>query len=112
MTAAPWQELRTHANTTLPQTATHTRPADTPTALGGKGADTTVSYSLPCRVTRLAGGEATTAARTNSAAQWAVTVPYGTDLRVQDALTVSGQRYEVVGFATGPTAILCRAWCA
>lgn len=111
MTGAPWQALRAHAARTLTGTALWTRPSDTPSTLGGQGTDATVSAALPCRLARLSGREAGDAARTNSAAQWVITVPYGTDIREQDALTVASKRYEVVGFASGDTSTLVRVWC-
>ena len=105
--------LRTYvAAATLPSACVWVRPTVTSGDLGETAETwTTVGASVPCRIARLQGREAADAARTNSAAEWVISLPYGTAIKTGDALDSGGKRYQVVGFSTSDTALLVRAWC-
>lgn len=110
MTAGiPWPALRANAERLLPQVAEWRRPTLGTTDLGGPGnGHTIINAALPCRVAPAGGQEATDPERLQNGTQFAVSLPFGTQIKLGDQLRIGSTVLNITAFEEAPGALLVR----
>lgn len=103
--------MREVQESALPDTAVISRLTRTYDDTGGYSETSTTVATVACRVTRERPREVVQGEQPVVLADWVVTLPYGTDVRPDDNITVNGQVLHVVGLLNASWRTAERALC-
>ena len=98
LSSAQITSMRTTADLALPDTVVISRRTTASDGAGGWSETWATSATVAGRLMpkyQISGTEGQAAGQIQAAAQWACTLPAGTDLRAGDRVTVAGRTYEV-----------------
>lgn len=103
--------MREQQEEAQPDTAVISRPVRTSDSAGGFTTSLTTVATVDCRLVRTRAQEVLAGNREVTYTDWTITLPYGTDVRPDDVITINAQTYQVIATRVGSWNTALRAYC-